>query len=54
MKRTSALSALLDLYEAMLLEHGCFPLDRTNDKQRRINDAMVQASAVLRSYGELA
>lgn len=25
--------------EALMLSHGCFPLDRTNEKERLLNDA---------------
>lgn len=35
------------LYRVFLERHGCFPLDRTNEEQRRRNEAMLEAKNLL-------
>jgi hypothetical protein len=39
--------ALDKLYDAFLSRHGCFPLDRFDEKRTLWNDAMCEASVVL-------
>lgn len=47
METIDVLRVLNKLYDAVLSDHGCFPLDRTNEKQRALNDAMVLAHDLL-------
>lgn len=37
-----------ELDELVCYYHGCFPIDRVTEKQRRLNDTMVKARDLLK------
>jgi hypothetical protein len=47
------LMALREMYRAWLNYHGSFPLDKTNDKEKAIHNAMSHANSILTSAGVL-
>lgn len=43
--------ALVQLTDAFLMWHGCFPADRTNKREIAMNDAMTEAYRLIGQPG---